>query len=180
MKRTMLVYALLLAVTSLSAKETQEQDKSEASHLYFTTEINLSGGNFKGWGKPDFGIGSYTLGIGYRFNDNWSIWIPVSGDFLLLNKQSTRNFLEQGTIGLGTGYSLDLKEHKAIRFSLNAGSTYMNSDINYLKVKAAVSFGFHNLKSSPYVSIGCTYFKPYSGLPDDIVLFETTIGFLIF
>ena len=180
MKRTILIYSLLFVITPILAKEKSEHDNKEESNLYFTTELNLSGGNFRGWGKPDFGIDSFTLGLGYRIDDNWSIWMPVSTDLLLINKQSTRNYLDQGTIGLGAGYSINMKDHKAIGFNLSAGSTYLNYEVDYLKIKAAVSLGYHHLEFSPYVSIGCTYFKPYSGMPDDVVMYEVTIGFSFF
>lgn len=58
-----------------------------------------------------------------------------------MNRLSTRNYVEQGTIGLGTTYQLNMKGHKALGFSLTGGSTYVRSDLNYFKAKAAVSLG---------------------------------------
>ncbi|MBQ8484229.1 MAG: hypothetical protein IJ504_08005 [Bacteroidales bacterium] len=36
--------------------------------------------------KPNFGIFGFTINPGYRFNDNWAIFMPVSADMVLLNR----------------------------------------------------------------------------------------------
>lgn len=73
-----------------------------------------------------------------------------------------------------------MKNNMALGFSLTGGSTYLKSDINYFKAKAAVSLGFHDIGGSPYVSIGCTYMNPYQSAMKDKVLYECSIGFAIF
>lgn len=131
-------------------------------------------------GKSDFGIFGFTINPGYRFNDNWAVYMPVSADMVLLNRQSTRNYVEQGTIGLGATYQVNMKDHAALGFSLTGGSTYIRSDLNYFKAKAAVTLGFHSMGRTPYVSIGCTYMKPYDNVMKDKLLFECSIGFVLF
>lgn len=98
----------------------------------------------------------------------------------MLNRQSTKNFVEQGTLGLGGSYTLTMKDHKALEFVLSGNSTYIKSDLNYFKAKAVVNFGFHGLGGTPYVGIGCSYFSPYNNLMNDKVMFEVNIGFTIF
>lgn len=173
MKRILTILAAsLLAAVCMSAQNAD-------SHYHFTADFNMSASDYSK-GKPDFGIFGFTINPGYRFNDNWAVYMPVSADMVLLNRQSTRNYVEQGTIGLGATYQVNMKDHAALGFSLTGGSTYIRSDLNYFKAKAAVTLGFHSMGRTPYVSIGCTYMKPYDNVMTDKVLFECTIGFSIF
>ena len=73
-----------------------------------------------------------------------------------------------------------MKDRTTIEFALSGGSTYIKSDINYFKAKAAVSFGIHGIGCAPYVSIGCTYMNPYQSAMKDKFMFECSIGFAIF
>ena len=104
----------------------------------------------------------------------------MNADILLLNRQSTKNFVEQGTLGIGGSYTLTMKDHKALEFVLSGNSTYIKSDLNYFKAKAAVNFGFHGLGGTPYVGLGCSYLSPYGNVGNGKVMFEVNIGFTIF
>lgn len=179
MKRILTILAAsLLAAVCLSAQEKSTGSEIK-SRFHFTAEINMSASEYSKAGT-NFGIFGFTVSPGYCFNENWALYVPVSSDILLMNRLSTRNYIEQGTLGLGAKYQLNMKEHKALGFSLSGGSTYIKSDINYFKAKAAVSLGFHGIGGSPYVSVGCTYMKPYQSAMKDKVLFECSIGFAIF
>ena len=179
MKRTMIILAILMTAVSLAAQETGTY-RDNAPKFYATTDFSVSGADFQGWGKPDFGIVGLGVYPGWRFAGNWSVFLPVSCDFILLNRQSTRNYVEQGTIGLGASYQLKMKHRQALEFKLNGGSTYLKSDINYFKAKASVNFGFYDIGASPYVGIGCSYFKPYNDGKNDKVMFEISIGMQLF
>ncbi len=173
MKRILTILAAsLLAAVCMSAQNAD-------SHYHFTADFNMSASDYSK-GKPDFGIFGFTINPGYRFNENWAVYMPVSADMVLLNRQSTRNYVEQGTIGLGATYQVNMKDHAALGFSLTGGSTYIRSDLDYFKAKAAVTLGFHSIGRTPYVSIGCTYMKPYDNVMKDKVLFECSIGFVLF
>ena len=170
MKRILTIFAaILIAVISASA---QESEREKVSHFYTTTEFNMTGADFQGYGKPDFGSYGFTVSPGYRFNQHWAVFVPVNADILLLNRQSTKNFVEQGTLGLGGSYTLTMKDHMALEFVLSGNSTYIKSDLNYFKAKAAVNFGFHGLGGTPYVGIGCSYMKPYGNIGNGKVMFE--------
>ena len=179
MKRIMvLLAAMVIATVSTFAQETINY-REKAPHLYTTAEFNLAGGEFQGWGKPDFGLYGISINPGYRFNQNWALFVPITADLLLVNRQSTQNYVEQGTLGLGASYTVLMKDHSAIEFVLSGGSTYINSDINYFKAKAAINLGFHGLGSSPYVGVGCSYFKQYK-TGRNMAMLEIGIGFTIF
>ena len=108
MKRILTILtAIILAAISASAQDSNYREK--ASHFYATAEFNLTGADYQGWGKPDFGSYGFTVSPGYRFNPHWALFVPVSTDVLLLNRQSTKNFVEQGTLGLGGSYTLTMK-----------------------------------------------------------------------
>ncbi len=169
----------ILTATLMGAVCMAAQENNSSSHYHFTADFNMSASEYYK-AKSNFGIFGFTINPGYRFNDNWAIFMPVSADMVLLNRRSTRNYVEQGTIGLGAAYQINMKDHAALGFSLTGGSTYIKSDLNYFKAKAAVTLGFHDLGRTPYVSIGCTYMKPYYNTMEDKVLFECSIGFTIF
>ena len=178
MKRFLIIMAAsLFAAVCMSAQEKNNEGEAK-SRFYFTADFNMSASEYSKAGT-NFGIFGFTVNPGYRFNDNWVLYVPISSDMVLMNRLSTRNYVEQGTIGLGATYQLNMKEHKAIGFSLSGGSTYIKSDLNYFKAKAAVSLGFHSIGGSPYVSVGCTYMSPYQNKMKDKVLFECSIGFSI-
>ena len=170
--------AFLFAGADAIAQDSNYREK--ASHFYATAEFNMTGADYQGWGKPDFGSYGFTVSPGYRFNPHWAVFVPVNADVLLLNRQSTKNFVEQGTLGLGGSYTLTMKDHMALEFVLSGNSTYIKSDLNYFKAKAAVNFGFHGLGGTPYVGIGCSYLSPYSNIADDKVMLEVNFGFTIF
>ena len=179
MKRIVTILAaIVLAAVSASAQDSNFREK--VSHFYTTTEFNMTNADFQGYGKPDFGSYGFTISPGYRFNQHWAVFVPVNADILLLNRQSTKNFVEQGTLGLGGSYTLTMKDHKALEFVVSGNSTYIKSDLNYFKAKAAVNFGFHGLGDTPYVGIGCSYLSPYGNIGNGKVMFEVNIGFTIF
>ena len=124
----------LLVTLPMAAQNGSSRDSD--SHYHFTADFNMSASDYSK-GKPDFGIFGFTINPGYRFNENWALYMPVSADMVLLNRQSTRNYVEQGTIGLGATYQVNMKDHAALGFSLTGGSTYIRSDLNYFKAKAA-------------------------------------------
>ncbi|MBQ8483937.1 MAG: hypothetical protein IJ504_06505, partial [Bacteroidales bacterium] len=63
MKRILTIFAaILIAVISASA---QESKREKVSHFYTTTEFNMTGADFQGWGKPDFGSYGFTVSPGY-------------------------------------------------------------------------------------------------------------------
>jgi hypothetical protein len=179
MKRILTILAVIV-LTTVCASAQDSNYREKASHFYTTTEFNITGADFQGWGKPDFGSYGFTISPGYRFNQHWAVFVPVNADILLINRQSTKNFVEQGTLGLGGSYTLTMKDHIALEFVLSGNSTYIRSDLNYFKAKAAVNFGFLGLGGTPYVGIGCSYFSPYNNLMNDKVMFEVNIGFTIF
>ena len=100
MKRILAVLAVIV-LTTVSASAQDSNYREKASHFYTTAEFNITGADFQGWGKPDFGSYGFTISPGYRFNPHWAVFVPVNADILLLNRQSTKNFVEQGTLGLG-------------------------------------------------------------------------------
>ena len=179
MKRILIILSVIV-LTAVSASAQDSNYREKASHFYATAEFNLTGADFQGWGKPDFGSYGFTVSPGYRFNPHWAVFVPVNADVLLLNRQSTKNFVEQGTLGLGGSYTLTMKDHKALEFVLSGNSTYIKSDLNYFKAKAAVNFGFHGLGRTPYVGIGCSYLNPYGNVEKDKVMFEISFGFTMF
>ena len=179
MKRILTIFAaIVLAAANASAEDSDYREK--ASHFYTIAEFNMTGADFQGWGKPDFGSYGFTVSPGYRFNPHWAVFVPVNADILLLNRQSTKNFIEQGTLGLGGSYTLTMKDHMALEFVLSGNSTYIKSDLNYFKAKAAVNFGYHGLGATPYIGIGCSYLNPYGYIGNDKVMFEINFGFTIF
>ena len=178
MKRIVTILAAI-ALIAVSASA-QESEREKVSHFYTTTEFNITGADYQGWGKPDFGSYGFIVSPGYRFNPHWAVFVPVNVDVLLLNRQSTKNFVEQGTLGLGGSYTLTMKDHKALEFVVSCNSTYIKSDLNYFKAKAAVNFGFHGLGGTPYVGIGCSYLSPYGNVGSDKVMLEINFGFTIF
>ena len=179
MKRILTILAaIVLAGVSASAQDSNYREK--ASHFYVNTEFNMTGADYQGWGKPDFGSYGFTVSPGYRFNPHWAVFVPVSTDVLLLNRQSTKNFVEQGTLGLGGSYTLTMKDHRALEFVVSGNSTYIKSDLNYFKAKAAVKLGFHGLGGTPYLGIGCSYLSPYGNVANDKLMFEINLGFTIF
>lgn len=179
MKRMLIIISMLISALTVSAQETNTY-RDKAPHFYCTTEFNMSGGDMQGWGKPDFGIMGIGVYPGWRFNQKWSVFVPVSADYVLLNRQSTRNFVEQGTLGLGGSYQLNMKNHAALEFRLQGASTYIRSDIDYFKAKASVNFGIHGVGSSPFIGIGCSYFSPYDTAMKDKVMLELSIGMQLF
>ena len=179
MKRIVTILAaIVLAAVSASAQDSNYREK--VSHFYTTTEFNMTGADFQGYGKPDFGSYGFTISPGYRFNQHWAVFVPVNADILLLNRQSTKNFVEQGTLGLGGSYTLTMKDHKALEFVVSGNSTYIKSDLNYFKAKAAVKLGFHGLGGTPYLGIGCSYLSPYGNVANDKLMLEINLGFTIF
>ncbi len=178
----LLAAAIVMMITSAGTISAQENKtyRDFAPHFYMTTDFSISGADFQGWGKPDFGIFGVGVYPGWRFAGNWSVYVPVSCDFVLLNRQSTRNFIEQGTLGLGASYQFKMKEHQALEFKLDGGSTYIKSDLNYFKAKASVNYGLHGIGASPYVGIGCSYLKPYNSMMKDKVMLEISIGMQLF
>ena len=179
MKRIVTILAaIVLAAVSASAQDSNFREK--VSHFYTTTEFNMTNADFQGYGKPDFGSYGFTISPGYRFNQHWAVFVPVNADILLLNRQSTKNFVEQGTLGLGCSYTLTMKDHKALEFVVSGNSTYIKSDLNYFKAKAAVKLGFHGLGGTPYLGIGCSYLSPYGNVANDKLMLEINLGFTIF
>ena len=179
MKRILAILAVIV-LTTVSASAQDSNYREKASHFYATAEFNITGADYQGWGKPDFGSYGFTVSPGYRFNPHWAVFVPVNVDVLLLNRQSTKNFVEQGTLGLGGSYTLTMKDHMALEFVMSGNSTYIKSDLNYFKAKAAVNFGFHGLGGTPYVGIGCSYLSPYGNVGSDKVMLEINLGFTIF
>ena len=179
MKRILTILSVIV-LTAVSALAQNSNYREKASHFYATAEFNMTGADYQGWGKPDSGSYGFTVSPGYRFNPHWAVFVPVNADVLLLNRQSTKNFVEQGTLGLGGSYTLTMKDHMALEFVLSGNSTYIKSDLNYFKAKAAVNFGFHGLGGTPYVGIGCSYLSPYSNIANDKVMLEVNFGFTIF
>lgn len=179
MKRILTILAAAMsAVLCMSAQDTKTY-RDKVPHLHFTTEINIAGYDYYKL-KANSGIFGFTVNPGYRFNANWAVYVPVSSEIVLMNRQTTKNYIEQCTLGLGVTYQLNMKDHMALGFSLTGGSTYIKSDLNYFKAKAAVSLGFHGIGGSPYVSIGCTYMNQYQSVMKDKFLYECSIGFAIF
>ena len=170
---------MLLSALTVSAQETKT-NLDKTALFYCITEFNMSGGDMQGWGKPDFGIMGLGVYPGWRFNQEWSIFVPLSSDFVLLNRQSTRNFVEQGTIGLGGSYQLNMEDHFALEFRLQGASTYIKSDFNYFKAKASVNLCVHGLGSAPFIGIGCSYFNSYNTAMKDKVMLEISIGMQLF
>lgn len=180
MKRIVTIFAaIILAAVSASAQKSAD-NRDDAPHFYTSTEFNIIGADFQGFGKSDFGAYGFTVSPGYRFNKHWAVFVPITTDILLLNRQSTRNFVEQGTMGLGGSYTLTMKDNMAIEFALSGSSTYLKSDLNYFKTKAVVNFGFHSLTSAPYIGVGCSYMSPYDNAVNDKVMLEVNIGFTLF
>jgi len=179
MKRILTILAALFAAAVCMSAQDNKTYRDKVPHLHFTTEINTAGYDYHKW-KPDSGMFGFTVNPGYRFNANWAVYVPVSSDIVLLNRKTTRNYIEQATVGLGATYQLNMKDHVALGFSLTGGSTCIRSDLNYFKAKASVSLGLHGVGGSPYVSIGCTYMNPYHSAMKDKFLYECSIGFAIF
>lgn len=179
MKRTIIIMVMLLSALTVSAREAANY-RDKAPQFYCTADFSFSGGDYQGFGKPDFGINGAGVYPGWRFAGDWSVFLPVTCDFVLMNRQSTRNYVEQGTLGLGASYQLKMKQHKAIEFKLSGGSTYIKSDLNYFRAKASVNLGLHGIGAAPYVGIGCSYFKPYNDGMQNKVLFEVSIGMQLF
>ena len=113
MKRILAVLAVIV-LTTVSASAQDSNYREKASHFYTTTQFNITGADFQGLGKPDFGSYGFTISPGYRFNQHWAVFVPVNADILLLNRQSTKNFVEQGTLGLGGSYTLTMKGLRSI------------------------------------------------------------------
>lgn len=178
MKRTLSIITMVLIAVCTSAQESNTY-RDKVPHLHFNAEFNIAASEYNK-GKPDFGIYGVTVSPGYRFDDNWAVYIPVSMDVVLMNRQSIRNFVEQGTIGLGASYQLSMKDHTALVFTACGGSTYIKSDLNYFKAKAAINFGIHGIGASPYIGIGCSYLKAYQNSIKDRVMFEATLGITMF
>lgn len=178
----LLAAAIVMMITSAGTISAQENKtyRDFAPLFYMTTDFSISGADFQGWDKPDFGIFGVGVYPGWRFAGNWSVYVPVSCDLVLLNRQSTRNFIEQGTLGLGASYQFKMKDHQALEFKLDGGSTYIKTDLNYFKAKASVNYGLHGIGASPYVGIGCSYLKPYNSMMKDKVMLEISIGMQLF
>lgn len=174
------VIVMMIASSGTISAQENKTYRDFAPQFYMTTDFSISGADFQGWGKPDFGIFGVGVYPGWRFAGNWSVYVPVSCDLVLLNRQSTRNFIEQGTLGLGTSYQFKMKNHQALEFKLDGGSTYIKSDLNYFKAKASVNYGIHGIGASPYVGISCSYLKPYNSMMKDKVMLEITIGMQLF
>lgn len=180
MKRIISIAALICATICASAKDVPADDVREAfSSWYSSLEINLAGGDYNR-GEPDFGIYGSTYNIGYRFNTNWAIYLPITADLLLFNRTSTRNFVEQGTLGIGGAYQLNMSHNRALEFCLTAASTYIPSDINYFKAKFMINFGLHSIGSAPYIGLGVSYFQPYEKHSPMRIMAEATIGIKLF
>ena len=71
MKRTMIILAILMTTVSLAAQETGTY-RDNAPKFYATTDFSVSGGDFQGWGKSDFGI----VGLGVYPGD-----LPATGRY---------------------------------------------------------------------------------------------------
>ena len=180
MKRISAIVALMIAAICASAKEVQTEDVREAfSSWYSSLEVNWAGGDYNR-GNPDFGIYGSTYNIGYRFNSNWAVYIPVSADIILQNRLTSRNFVEQGTLGIGGSYQLNLNHKQALEFCLTAASTYIPSDINYFKARFMINFGLHSIGTAPYIGLGVSYFQPYEKHSPLRIMPEATIGIKLF
>lgn len=122
-----------------------------------------------------------TASPGFKFNDRFSLRVPVEVSLGLFNQSTTKNYDILGTLGLTGACNIIKSDKFRFEFNLSAGSTYFKSDWSYLYGNATFRFGFSSLGPiNPYIGIGVKYYHPYHQVKADIVSLPITFGIWMF
>lgn len=122
-----------------------------------------------------------TASPGYKFNDRFSLRLPVEMSVGMFNRSTTKNYDVLGTLGLDVAYNVVKSEKYRLEFNLSSGSTYFKSDWSYLYGDTTLRFGFSGLGLvNPYFGIGIRYYHPYQTTMSDITAYCLTFGVWMF
>lgn len=175
MKKTLLLIIVAFLICNLNLAG---QENKFVKHFYASLEAaTYMSGNYSRLDNSDWKRNALNIALGYRPNHSWSIYLPYDLEFVQYNMDSTRNYLEQASLGVGTGYQFNvLKENKyRVELSLTASSSIMKSSPGYFTSKLMLKCGASRL-CAPYVGIGLAYLHSYDGLLNDSFAIGFTVG----
>ena len=172
-QRIVFIIAFALILTNLDAQEVAKE-----SHWSNTVETRF-GSNIKD--MHHLGFVEMTASPGYKFNNRFSLRLPVELSVGMFNPSSTKNYDVLGTLGLNLAYNIVKNKNYRLEMNLSSGSTYFKSDWSYLYGDATLRFGFAGLGLvNSYMGLGVKYYHPYQSTMSDIVALCFTFGVWMF
>lgn len=179
-----LIFAIgicMVLTVKASAQSVEASKDGALEHFYFSMDFMAAGGGLANLNNSDYATYNFTAGLGYRFDRNWSVFIPIDVSAGMYNRKSTKNYNEQGTVGAGAAYQFNLNENRqAIEVSLSGASTYIKSDIDFFMSRLMVRYGLNYKNSRPFIGLGCIYLKPYDRNIKSKVMLGISIGVWVF
>ena len=181
MKKTLISIVFLFGVLFASSA----QEKS-FNRLYGAINFSAGGAPNLNFTTKDFANRSLGIELGYRFTPSFSIFALTTADINLFNVNTTKNYNETGTLGLGAAYAFNIGNNSYIEPVISCASTYMKTDFNYLTPKFEIRWGSKNPWNKnnhlgPYVGLGLQYIHPYNNsTTPNMLMSYATLGFKLF
>lgn len=167
---------LLLAILLMMGQTMYARENGLVKHLYGSWEA-LTYASVKG---ADWQRNLLNVSLGYRFNDSWSLYVPYNVELMRYNMESTKNYFDQGSIGIGASYTFNICDSKRMfEVCASVASTLMKSTPRYLSSDLMIKYGF-DLVCSPTIGVGVMYLHSYDKSLADSFAFGITIGCLMF
>jgi len=152
------------------------QENGALKHFYGSSEAYAAGLGMN-LNNSDFGIFGYDVSIGYAFDSGISLFCPVDLQVGMYNTKSTKNYNNQGTIGIGAGYMYKFKEsYEMLEFRLSGASTMADRDINYFSTGFSIRYGIKVGHISPFTGVGVMYLSPYDSAVKDKAMLCVSFG----
>lgn len=175
------LYFILIALFLLMGEAVYARENGMHKHLYASwyasTYAAASRDDING---ADWKRNLLNVSVGYRFNDSWSLYIPYNVELVQHNMTTTKNYFDQGSIGMGASYTFNICDSKRMfEVCASVASTLMKSTPRYLSSDLMIKYGF-DLVCSPTIGVGVMYLHSYDKSLADSFAFGITIGCLMF
>lgn len=184
MKRVVLFAAIALACAICAAPDTNAQEnKSRCPHYLLEFEGSIGGHGWTNLNDSNLALTDLTTNIGYRFNEKWSVFVPVKYTTVMSTLKNNKVYDIQSTLGAGGQYQLDIKDSGYfLTFGASAASTILNEDIDYFRGDFTVKWGgYLGGTTKAYLGLGLIYLHPYSDYADkNVLMLGFTLGVALF
>ena len=149
---------------------------------YLTLDYTVAGTNHK-VNKSDFETSDFTFSYGYRFNDKWAAYIPITSAVAKYALSPVKLCDDQALLGLGVVRTLPLMSGRLdLDFDLSYSATYLSGTQEYgvAKFMVKVASGRQISKASPVIGVGVLYNHSYKADKASRLMLGVSIGGRIF
>ena len=168
---------LLFGLCALLGASLQAQSSGGGWHN--ETEYRLSGSRLN-LNDSDFAAFNFTLKPGWRFASGLFVACPLTLSIGEYNLTTSKNFDNQGLVGLSAGYHLPLfGDTNFMEAEISCSSTVLNTDFNYLDFGIHFRYGLKAGNFKPFFGLGLSYLRQYDRTVPDNFLLGASIGLLL-